>query len=384
MIYLDHAATSPMCTEALEAMKPFLNETFYNPSSLYSPARTARTAVKEARETVASCIGADPSEIVFTSGGTEGDNWAVKGTALSAMTGSLPRRIVTQATEHHAVLLPCDSLKDLGFESVRLPVNRKGVLSPDTLKQALKTRTLLVSVMTANNETGTLQPVCELAEMAHSAGALFHTDAVQAVGHIPLNMKIIPADLLTASSHKFGGPRGAGFLYIRRGTRLPPLLEGGGQEMGMRSGTENTAAIAGMAAALKKRTEAMAEEMLHKERLRGLLIDRLLRRGLEFVINSDDKHLPGLLSISFRDADGEMTLHRLDLMGIQVSTGAACNSMSTEISHVIRAQGLPEKYAKGTIRVSFGPDNTDEDAERLAEALGTIVVQPHHCACGKT
>ncbi len=384
MIYLDHAATSPLCPEALEAMKPFLNENFYNPSSLYTPARAARTSVKEARETVASCIGAQPEEIVFTSGGTEGDNWAVKGMALAAMAGPSPRRIVTQGTEHHAVLRPCDSLKALGFESVRLPVSRKGVLSPDTLKQALKTRTLLVSVMTANNETGTLQPVCELAEIAHAEGAFFHTDAVQAVGHIPLNMNIIPADLLTASAHKFGGPRGAGFLYIRRGVKLPPLLEGGGQEMGLRAGTENTAAIVGMAAALKKRTEDMAEEMFHKERLRGLLIDRLLRRGLEFVINSDDKHLPGLLNISFRDADGEMILHRLDLMGIQVSAGAACNSMSTEISHVIRAQNLPEKFAKGTIRVSFGPENTEDDAERLAEALGTIVVQPHHCACGKS
>ena len=383
MIYLDHAATSPLCPEALEAMRPFLNENFFNPSSLYTPARDARKAIKEARETVASCIGAVPEEIVFTSGGTEGDNWAVKGAALSAMTGPFPRRIVTQATEHHAVLLPCESLKALGFESVCLPVNRKGVLSPDALKQALKTRTLLVSVMTANNETGTLQPVCELAEIAHAAGALFHTDAVQAVGHIPLNMNIIPADLLTSSAHKFGGPRGTGFLYIRRGTHLPPLLEGGGQEMGLRSGTENTAAIIGMAATLKKRTDAMAEEMFHKEHLRGLLIDRLLRRGLEFVINSDDKHLPGLLNISFRDADGEMILHRLDLMGFQVSTGAACNSMSTEISHVIHAQGLPEKYAKGTIRVSFGPENTEDDAERLAEALGTIVVQPHQCACGK-
>ncbi|MBR6707633.1 MAG: cysteine desulfurase [Clostridia bacterium] len=383
MIYLDHAATSPLCPEALEAVRPFLNENFFNPSSLYTPARDARKAIKEARETVASCIGAVPEEIVFTSGGTEGDNWAVKGAALSAMTGPFPRRIVTQATEHHAVLLPCESLKALGFESVCLPVNRKGVLSPDALKQALKTRTLLVSVMTANNETGTLQPVCELAEIAHAAGALFHTDAVQAVGHIPLNMNIIPADLLTSSAHKFGGPRGTGFLYIRRGTHLPPLLEGGGQEMGLRSGTENTAAIIGMAATLKKRTDAMAEEMFHKEHLRGLLIDRLLRRGLEFVINSDDKHLPGLLNISFRDADGEMILHRLDLMGFQVSTGAACNSMSTEISHVIRAQGLPEKYAKGTIRVSFGPENTEDDAERLAEALGTIVVQPHQCACGK-
>ena len=383
MIYLDHAATSPLCPEALEAMRPFLNENFYNPSSLYTPARAARNAVKEARETIASCIGAAPEEIVFTSGGTEGDNWAVKGAALEAMTGPFPRRIVTQATEHHAVLLPCESLKALGFESVCLPVNRKGVLSPDALKQALKTRTLLVSVMTSNNETGTLQPVCELAEIAHAEGALFHTDAVQAVGHIPLNMNIIPADLLTASAHKFGGPRGIGFLYIRRCTHLSPLLEGGGQEMGLRSGTENTAAIVGMAAALKKRTESMAEEMFHKDRLRGLLIDRLLRRGLEFVINSDDKHLPGLLNISFRDADGEMILHRLDLMGVQVSTGAACNSMSTEISHVIRAQGLPEKYAKGTIRVSFGPENTEDDAERLAEALGTIVVQQHHCACGK-
>ena len=384
MTYLDHAATSPMCPEALEAMRPFLNENFYNPSSLYTPARAARTAVKEARETVASCIGAQPEEIVFTSGGTEGDNWAVKGTALAAMAGPFPRRIVTQATEHHAVLLPCDSLKALGFESVRLPVNRKGVLSPDTLKQALKTRTLLVSVMTANNETGTLQPVCELAEIAHAEGALFHTDAVQAVGHIPLNMNIIPADFLTASAHKFGGPRGVGFLFIRRGVKLPVLLEGGSQEMGLRAGTENTAAIIGMAAALKKCTEAMAEEMFRKEQLRGLLIDRLLRRGLEFVINSDDKHLPGLLNISFRDADGEMILHRLALMGIQVSAGAACNSMSTEISHVIRAQGLPEKYAKGTIRVSFGPENTKDDVERFAEALGTIVVQPHHCACGKS
>ncbi len=384
MIYADHAATSPTCREAREAMKPYLSENFFNPSSLYSSARTARTAIKEARETIASCIGADPGEIFFTSGGTEGNNWAVKGIALAAMMEYRPRRIVTQMTEHHSVLLPCDTLRSMGFEAVHLPVDLKGAVSPDSLKTSLKMRTLLVSVMTANNETGTLQPICELAEYAHSAGALFHTDAVQAVGHIPLNMQYIPADLLTASAHKFGGPRGTGFLYVRRGTNLPPLLQGGSQEMGMRAGTENTAGIVGMAAALKKSCDHMAEEMAHKEHLRGLLIDRLLRRGLDFTVNSNDKHLPGLLSLSFRDSDGEMILHRLDLMGIAVSTGAACNSMSTEISHVIRAQGIPENFAKGTIRISLGDDNTEDEVERIAEALGTIVVQPHHCCCGNS
>ncbi len=381
-IYADNASTTPLCPEVLEAMKPYLGEVFFNPSSLYSAAREARTAVKAARETIAKCIGADPSEIFFTSGGTEGDNWAVKGIALDALKGCLPRRIITQATEHHAVLRSCSSLRDLGFDIAALPVDRKGLVSPEDLKEALKNRTLLVSVMTANNETGTLQPVSELAECAHKEGALFHTDAVQAVGHIPLNMDILPADLLTASAHKFGGPRGVGFLYVRRGTHLPPLLHGGGQENGMRSGTENTAGIVGMAAALKKHTDSLIEEMMACARLRGLLIDRLLRRGLDFKVNGDDKHLPGLLNISFRDSDGEMILHRLDLMGIAVSTGAACNSSSTEISHVIRAMGVPDNFAPGTVRISLSSDNTEEDVERIAEALGTIVVQPHHCCCG--
>ncbi len=381
MIYADHAAASPLCPEALEAMQPYLTGEFYNPSSLYAAARTARTAVRQARETVADCIGADPSEIFFTSGGTEGDNWAVKGIALSAMKDYRPRRIVTQMTEHHAVLRTCESLRDLGFEVVCLPVDKKGVVSSASLRQALKMRTLLVSVMTANNEIGTLQPVSELAECAHASGALFHTDAVQAVGHVPLNLKYIPVDLLTASAHKFGGPRGVGFIYVRRGVSLPPYLHGGNQENGMRAGTENTAAVVGMAAALRKRVGVMAEEMSKKEHLRSLLIDRLLRHGLDFSVNGDDKHLPGLLSVSFRDSDAEMILHRLDLAGIAVSAGAACNSAETELSHVIRALDMPTNFAKGTIRISLGAENTDDDVEAIAEALGKIVVQPHHCCC---
>ena len=382
MIYFDHAATARLCPEAAEAMERCRAGASANPSSLYASAREARNAVKKARETIAECIGADPSEIYFTSGGTEGDNWAVKGAALAALAQFGPRRIVTQATEHHAVLRPCESLRGLGFETAVLPVNEKGAVSPEELSRSLGKQTLLVSVMTANNETGTLQPVMELAERAHAAGALFHTDAVQAMGHIPLNMNVLRADILTASAHKFGGPRGVGFQYIRRGTKLPPLLEGGRQENGMRAGTENTVGIVGMAAALKKRCGCMFDEMLRCDHLRGLLIDRLLRAGLDFKINGDDKHLPGFLSLSFRDADGEMILHRLDLAGVAVSTGAACNSMDTEVSHVIRALGLPENYAKGTIRISLGPENTEEEAETVAGALSAIVVQPHHCRCG--
>ena len=382
MIYADHAATTFLCPEAKEAMRPFLSGPDYNPSALYASARASGAAVKKARETVAECVGADPSEIYFTSGGTESDNWAVKGAALSAMADFGPRRIVTQPTEHHAVLRSCESLGPLGFETVLLPVGRKGAVSPDSLKAALKERTLLVSVMTANNEIGTVQPVAELARAAHDAGALFHTDAVQAAGHLPLNMKYLEADMLSASAHKFGGPRGVGFLYIRRGTRLPALLHGGAQESGRRAGTENTAGVVGMAAALKKRCGAMFDEMRECDRLRGLLIDRLLRLGLDFTVNGDDKRLPGLLSLSFRDADGEMILHRLDLMGIAVSTGAACNSMNTEISHVIRAINVKDNFARGTVRISLGPENSDAEIEAIAKALGTIVVQPHSCRCG--
>lgn len=370
MIYADHAATTALSPTAYEAMLPWLQDKYGNPSTLYSLARDPRKALAHSREMIAAAINADASEIFFTSGGTEADNWALKGTAFQYERG---KGIITSAIEHHAILNSCAALERMGYPIATLPVDSEGVVDSDALKSLPMSDAVLVSVMLANNEIGTIEPVAELAQIAHQAGVLFHTDAVQAIGHIPVDVKTLHVDMLSASAHKFNGPKGAGFLYVRNGVNLIPLLDGGGQERGMRAGTENVAHIVGMAAALQEHMEHLAQEIKYLNKLSGRLIDQLKQYGLEFRINGSHDRIPGSLSLSFKAVDGEMLLHRLDLMGTAVATGSACNSKDAVLSHVIRAISVPKEYAHGTIRVTLGMDNTSEHVDRIAQQITSIL-----------
>lgn len=369
-IYADHAATTALSHTAKEAMGPFLQAAYGNPSTLYSLAREPRKAVAHSREVIAAAIHADPSEIFFTSGGTEADNWALKGTAFQHERG---KSMITSAIEHHAILNSCAALERMGYSVDTLPVDEEGIVKANALRAALTDNTVLVSVMLANNEIGTIEPIAELAHIAHQAGVLFHTDAVQAIGHIPVDVNVLQVDMLSASAHKFNGPKGAGFLYIRNGVHLVPLLDGGGQERGMRAGTENVAGIVGMAAALQEHMEHMAQETEYLNELSSRLIDQLRLKGLDFRMNGSHNRIPGSLSLSFKGTDGEMLLHRLDLMGTAVATGSACNSKDTVLSHVIQAISVPQEYAYGTIRVTLGTDNTPEQMDRIAQQIATIL-----------
>ena len=373
-IYADHAATTKLDQAAFKAMTPYLLEEYGNASQLYSFARAPKKALKEARQTIADCIGALPEEIFFTSGGTESDNWAIKGTTmLSGEKGG----IITSAIEHHAVLNSCHTCEKMCVPVAYLTVAPDGTVKPDTLEHVLDSSTKLVSVMLANNEIGTIQPIRKLAKIAHAHGSLFHTDAVQALGHIPVNVQELDVDLLSASAHKFNGPKGIGFLYIRQGTKIAPYSDGGAQEGKLRAGTENIAAIVGMATALKISCGAMANRTKHLRRLEQHLLGQLDLYKLDYRKNGSPEHIPGNISLSFKNADGEALLHLLDLMGICVSTGSACNATSTELSHVLKAISLPVEYAYGTIRISFGYENTLEEVETIAESLKKILTMQY-------
>ena len=367
-IYADNAATTPLLPQALEAMLPFLKDDFANPSGLYSFSRSAKKALQDARNTIAECIGAKASEIYFTSGGTESDNWALKSIALNRL--EQPPHIVTTKIEHHAVLNSCKSLERLGCEVDYIAPDPLGRILPQTLAQALTTHTTLVSVMMANNEIGTIQDIPTLAGKAHSFGSVFHTDAVQAVGHIPVDVVALDIDMLSASAHKFNGPKGVGFLYIREGVDLDPFLSGGQQEQGLRAGTENVASIVGMAPALRHNVDQMEKTTTKLRQIEQTFIDALRAAIPNITINGDtSNHLPGLVSVSIPGVSGEGLLHILDLKGCAVSTGAACNSQSTEISHVLSAIGSPESLAKGTLRISFGRFNQIQDAQKIVEVI---------------
>lgn len=378
-IYADNAATTKLDSDAFEAMKPYLLDDYGNASQPYFFGKKAAHAIKEARKTIAECINASPEEIFFTSGGTESDNWAIKCFGFSS-TGI--RHIVTSKIEHHAVLNACRQceLDDSGKTDVFYIANdRTGtVLAEDLIRilqrpreAAASCETTLVSVMFANNEIGTIQPIKELARIAHDNGALFHTDAVQAVGHVKIDVKELGVDYLSASAHKFNGPKGIGFLYVRKGAPIHPLHNGGTQENGMRSGTEDVASIVGMAVALKKNCETIDENAEKLCRLETILLEGI--HGLDFVRNGAEKHIPGNISLSFKDKDGEALLHRLDLMGICVSTGSACDSVNTQISHVLKAIELPEEYAKGTIRISLGKSTIVDETKIIAKKLFDII-----------
>lgn len=369
MIYADNAATTKLDIDAFEAMKPFLLENYGNASQPYSFSRLPKKALKESREIIAACINASPEEIHFTSGGTESDNWAIKGTV------AYPGRqsVITGAIEHHAILNACRAVEKLGVPVSYLPVDRLGTVSVEALQTALSERTKLVSVMLANNEIGTIEPIAELAELSHRYGAIVHTDAVQALGHIPVDVRELGVDLLSASGHKFNAPKGVGFLYIRTGTEIAPYADGGAQEMGLRAGTENVASIVAMAHALKKNCDRMGETAARLDRMEKDFLHLLDAAGIDYVRNGAPAHIPGNISISIRNVMGEMLLHRLDLKGICISTGSACDSKQTQISHVICAIGVPDEYAKGTIRISFGADNDESDAGEVARAIVEVV-----------
>lgn len=369
LIYADNAATTKLDIDAFDAMKEFLTDSFGNPSQPYSFARRTKKALRESREIIASCINALPEEVYFTSGGTESDNWALKG----FMKRQENKRVIVSSIEHHAVLHTVQSLEREGYDVCFLDVTTEGVVLPSMLESKINNDTAVVSVMFANNEVGSIQPVAELAEIAHGYGAAFHSDAVQAVGHIDVDVKKLGIDMLSASAHKFNGPRGIGFLYIKNGIKLYPFMDGGAQERSMRAGTENVPAIVGMAVALKKSCEAISEEKIKLKNLEEELLSGLKQNNLDFIRNGAENHLPGNVSLSFRNSDGEMLLHRLDLMGIYVSTGSACDSKNTQVSHVLRAMGVPEEYAKGTIRISFGKDNTLEDVREIVDSLTKIL-----------
>lgn len=369
LIYADNAATTRLDISAFEAMKPFLIDEYGNASQSYAFARKPKKALQDARETIASCIGAAPEEIFFTSGGTESDNWAIKG---SALLNARKHATITSAFEHHAVLHPCEVIERCGYPVAYMWPTREGYVTTEVLKEYITSQTFLTSVMFANNEIGTVQPIKELCAIAHENGSLFHTDAVQAIGHIPVDVHDLGVDMLSASAHKFNGPKGVGFLYIRNGLKVMPYSDGGAQESGLRAGTENVAGIVGMAVALKNNCDALEENARYVAKLESKLLDMLDTSSIEYTRNGGKNRLPGLLSLSFPGADGEAILHRLDLTGICISTGSACNSKSTEISHVLQAIRLEDSYAKGTIRISLGKANTDEEVEAIFKALAKI------------
>lgn len=377
MIYADNAATTKLDLDAFEEMKPYLLETYANPSQVYSFSRKAKKALAEARKTIAQCINADPDEIYFTSGGTESDNWAIKEFGCP----SDIKHIITSQIEHHAILNACDYMEQRGVDVTYIPVTEEGIVSLDKLEERLAKReeyatscdSTIVSIMFANNEIGTLQPIKDIAKLSHQYGAIFHTDAVQAVGHVKIDVKDMEIDMLSASAHKFNGPKGIGFLYIRKGILISSHNDGGAQERGKRAGTENVAAIIGMSRALENNYRELE---LNEAKL--FEYEKIIERGLEsqninFVRNGAKKHIPGNMSLSFAGFEGEAILHRLDLMKICVSTGAACDSVDTQVSHVLKAIHLDETLAKGTIRISFGKNNSTEEAYEIVSALIKIL-----------
>ena len=371
-IYADNAATTKLSKKALEAMLPYLTENYGNPSSLYSAGQLAREAVEKARETVARCIGASPREIFFTSGGSESDNQAIL-TAAELGKKAGKTHIVSDAIEHHAVLHTLKKLEKQGFEVTYLPVHENGIVRVEELTAALRDDTCLVTVMFANNEIGTLQPVREIGAVCRSRGILFHTDAVQAVGHVPVDITLDNIDMLSASAHKFHGPKGSGFLYVRKGVKLLPFIEGGAQERGKRAGTENVAGICGTAEALE---EAVSKMDANASKLAALR-DRLIKGLAEIphsALNGDPlKRLPSNVSFCFEGIEGESLLLLLDDRGIEASSGSACTSGSLDPSHVLLAIGRVHDVAHGSLRLTLGDDATEEEVDYIIKETGEVV-----------
>lgn len=373
-IYLDHAATTRMKEEVLQEMLPYLREAYANPAAIYGFAGEAKRAVRAAREQAAALISAKPTEIYFTSGGTESDNWALIGAAESL--AEKGRHIIVSAIEHHAVIRTCKYLERRGFAVTYLPVDEDGKVLPETLKRALRPDTILVSVMAANNEIGTIQPLEALCAAAHEGGALFHTDAVQAYGHIPLRVGEMGIDLLSASGHKFGGPKGVGILYCRENLRLLPFLHGGAQEKGRRAGTLNVPGIVGFGKAAALAGETLYERMEQVSALRDVLIGRVLAEIPDTSLSGHRQdRLPGNAHFCFREIEGESLLILLDQRGICASGGSACASGAAEPSHVLAAIGLSEEAARGCLRLTLSEENTRQEIDAAAETLKELVAR---------
>lgn len=365
MIYADNAATTRLDDEALNAMLPYLREQYGNASQPYSFSRSAKKALKDARKTIASCINANPEQILFTSCGTESDNWVIKGLALSHSTSW---RVAVSEIEHHAILNPCKQLEGLGYKVDYLGVDDKGIVDCAEIIK-LETAPNLVSIMFANNEIGSIEPIKDLCRVAHKRESLFHSDAVQAIGHLKIDVRNLDVDFLSASAHKFNGPKGIGFLYAKNPNLLSPFICGGAQEYGLRAGTENVASVVGMSVALKKNCEEIDVNKKHLMMLEEVFLNALNAFGVDFIRNGAEERIPGNISLSFKDCDGEALLHLLDLNGICVSTGSACDSRNTQVSHVLKTICLDEDYARGTIRISLGKNNTVDEVRKIADSL---------------
>lgn len=371
-VYADNAATTKLSETALQAMLPYLTDTFGNASSLYRIGQDAHHGVQASRAAVAAVLGADTNEIYFTSGGSEADNWAIKGVAeLMAKKGK--KHIITSAFEHHAVLHTVKKLEEQGFRITYLPVYENGIVKVEDVKNAICEDTALVTIMYANNEIGTIQPVAEIGAVCHEKGVLFHTDAVQAVGHVAIDVKAQNIDLMSMSAHKFHGPKGIGALYCKKGIRLPNLIEGGAQERGRRAGTEAVYAMAGMAAALTEANDALAQNTAKLTALRDRLIDGLLKVESSRLNGDRQNRLPGNVNISFEGVEGESLLLYLDMKGISASSGSACTSGSLDPSHVLLAIGLPHEVAHGSLRLSLCESNTEEEIDYIISCVPEII-----------
>lgn len=371
-VYADNAATTPVTPAVLEAMTPWLMENYGNPSSIYSIGRAARTAVEKARRQVAAVLNAEPGEIYFTSCGTEADNWALKG-SMRRWAAKGKKHLITAAFEHHAILHSAKALEKEGFEVTYLPVTPEGLVDPAELEKAIREDTALVSIMLANNEIGTVQPIAELAAIAHAHGAWFHTDAVQAVGHIPVDVKALGVDMLSLSGHKFHAPKGVGALYVKKGILPNIFMDGGAQEKGRRAGTENLASIVGLGEAITVATASLEENMARITAMRDRLIDSLLQLPRTRLNGSREHRLPGNLNISFEGIEGESLLLRLDMAGICASSGSACTSGSLDPSHVLMAIGLKHEVAHGSLRLSLSELTTEEDIDYIIAQVPPIV-----------
>ena len=372
MIYMDNAATTRMSETAFEAMRPYLMEQFANPAGTYGFAAGAAAAVETARKQIARVIGAKANEIYFTSGGTESDNWALKGVAQAY--AAKGRHIIISAIEHHAILHSADALKKQGYDVTVLPVDSDGVVAPESVEAAIRPDTVLVSIMAANNEIGTIEPLAAIGAVCRAHGVLFHTDAVQAFAHVPLHVEEMNIDLLSASAHKFHGPKGVGLLYVRKGVKLLPFMDGGAQEKKRRAGTTNVAGIVGMGAAAEEAAATMDAAMEKVSALRDYMIGRIEKEIPYCRLNGHrTQRLPGNVNFCFRFIEGEGMLMLLDFNGICASSGSACTSGSLDPSHVLLAIGLPHEIAHGSLRLSLSEDTTKEEADKAVDALTEII-----------
>lgn len=374
LIYMDHAATTPVAPEVRREMSLYFTEYSGNPATLYSLGVTCAKAVSEARAKVAALIGAKPEEIYFTSGGTESDNWAVKGVAYAQQRKG--DHIITSAIEHHAVTEPCHFLEKQGFRATFLKVDKEGRVSPDDVKAAITDKTILISIMHANNEVGTIQPIAEIGAIARERGVLFHTDAVQTVGKMPVNVGELKCDLLSVSAHKFHGPKGVGIMYVRKGVKIEPFMHGGGQENNKRAGTHNVPGIVGMGKAAELAAASMKEEETRVRALRDRLEKGICERISEVSVNGSREHrLAGILNICVDGIEGEAMLLCLDMNRICVSSGSACTTGSLEPSHVLLAMGMPAERAHGSVRFALGRANTEEQIAYVVDTFASIVAR---------